>query len=215
MLHEGCVSKRLLNLLRELQGDQTLNGFFLVGGTALALLLGHRKSIDIDLFTSEKLNIPVIEQLLNQRFKNKYQVLNSQKIIYQVLINEIKVDFVYHPYKLVEPVFHESGIAFLGKRDIAAMKLHAIETSGNRAKDFYDIYFLLDEIPLEKMFEYYQIKYSTKNIFNAKRSLPFFDDIPADGWLEIKLVNKKISPDQVKKRIVCAINEYNKIYMNS
>jgi len=62
-------------------------------------------------------------------------------MIYQVMIDEIKVDFVRHPFELVEPAFHESQITYLGKKDIAAMKLHAIETSGNRAKD--------DDVPEE------------------------------------------------------------------
>ena len=51
MLQEGCVSERLLTLLRKLQGEAVFKDYFLVGGTALALQIGHRKSIDIDLFT--------------------------------------------------------------------------------------------------------------------------------------------------------------------
>jgi len=79
------------------------------------------------------------------------------------------------------------------------MKLHAIETSGNRAKDFIDIYFLLKEMPLEKMFEYYRKKYSTENIFNAKRSLGFFEDVPEESWKEVRIINKKVTADTVKK----------------
>jgi hypothetical protein len=77
-------------------------------------------------------------------------------MIFQVIINGIKVDFVHHPFWLVEAPFHDNQIKYLGKKDIAAMKLHAIETNGSRAKDFVDIFFLLDEIPLENMFRHYQ-----------------------------------------------------------
>ncbi|MCL2270778.1 MAG: nucleotidyl transferase AbiEii/AbiGii toxin family protein [Treponema sp.] len=181
----------------------------MVGGTALALQIGHRKSDDIDLFTKRELRIPEITKYLKQHHDGKYQILNSQNMIYQVMINEIKVDFVHHPFELVEPAFFDSQITFLGKKDIAAMKLHAIETSGNRAKDFIDVFFLLKDIPLEKMFEYYQKKYSTNNIFNAKRSLGFFEDVPEESWKEVRLNNRKITAKEVKKAILNAIQEFN------
>ena len=209
MLQKGCVSEKLLILLQELQNAVFFRDFFLVGGTALALQIGHRKSDDIDLFTKRELRIPEITKYLKQHHDGKYQILNSQNMIYQVMINEIKVDFVHHPFELVEPAFFDSQITFLGKKDIAAMKLHAIETSGNRAKDFIDVFFLLKEIPLEKMFEYYQKKYSTNNIFNAKRSLGFFEDVPEESWKEVRLNNRKITAKEVKKAILNAIQEFN------
>ena len=209
MLQEGCVSKRLLTLLRKLQGEAAFRDYFLVGGTALALQLGHRKSDDIDLFTQKELQIPEITAYLKQHYSGKYQLLNSQTMIYQVMIDDIKVDFVHHPFELVEPAFHDSQIAYLGKKDIAAMKLHAIETSGNRAKDFMDIFFLLKDIPLEKMFEYYRKKYSTDNIFNAKRSLIFFDDVPEESWKEVRLINQDVTVNIIKNTIINAVREFN------
>ena len=89
------------------------------------------------------------------------------------------------------------------------MKLHAIETSGNRAKDFVDIFFLLKEISLERMFEHYRKKYSTDNILNAKRSLTFFDDVPDESWKEVRLINKKVTVTMIKKTIIDAVREFN------
>ena len=209
MLHEGCVSKKILALLRKLQNDSVFADYFLVGGTALALQIGHRISVDLDLFTKRELDVPEITGYLAQNHGKKFQILRTQKMIYQVMIDGIKVDFVHHPFELVEPVYNDSQIAYLGKKDIAAMKLHAIETIGDRAKDFVDIYFLLKEIPLEKMFLYYQKKYSTENIFNAKRSLSFFDDIPDDSWKELQLVDKNITSTMVKETIINSINNFN------
>jgi len=136
-------------------------------------------------------------------------LLNSQNMIYQVMIDGIKVDFVHHPFELVQAPFNEAQITFLGTKDIAAMKLHAIEISGNRAKDFADIYFLLQEIPLKNMFKYYQKKYSTSNIFNAKRSLGFFDDVPKEGWQELIINDKKVTVKKIKNAILNAIQEFN------
>jgi hypothetical protein len=209
MLHERCVSKRLLALLRKLQNETIFKDYFLVGETALALQIGHRISVDIDLFTQNELYVPEIAKYLKQNHSEKYQILNSQNMIYQVVIEGIKVDFVHHPFELVEPVHHENQISYLGKNDIAAMKLHAIETSGNRAKDFVDIYFLLREISLKKMFESYRKKYSTENIFNAKRSLSFFDDIPEESWKEVQIIDKKITAMIIKDTIIDAVKDFN------
>ena len=209
MLQEGCVSEGLLRLLRKLQNEKIFKDYFLVGGTSLALQIGHRQSYDIDLFTQKKLNIPEITKYLKQNHGGKYQVLNSQSMIYQVMIDGIKVDFVHHPFELVEPPFHEKKVTFLGMKDIAAMKLYAIEISGNRAKDFVDIYFLLKDIPLKNMFKYYQKKYSTDNIFNAKRSLGFFDDVPKEGWQEVIYTKKKVTVKIIKDTILNAIQEFN------
>jgi hypothetical protein len=196
-------------LLRKLEKETVFKDYFLVGGTALALQIGHRISVDIDLFTQQELCIPEITNYLIQNHAGNYQLLNSQKMIYQVVIEGIKVDFVQHPFKLVEPVYYNNHITYLGKNDIAAMKLHAIETSGNRAKDFVDIFFLLKEISLEKMFESYRIKYSTDNIFNAKRSLAFFDDVPEESWQEVQIIDKKVTVVMIKETILNAIKEFN------
>ncbi|MCL2006669.1 MAG: nucleotidyl transferase AbiEii/AbiGii toxin family protein [Treponema sp.] len=209
MLYEGSVPKGILDLLTKLMEESVFSDYFLVGGTALALQIGHRISVDIDLFTQKELNISEITGCLAKKFNGKYQILNTQKMIFQVVIEEIKVDFVHHPFELVEPVFRDGQISYLGKNDIAAMKLHAIETSGDRAKDFVDIFFLLKEIPLEKMFEYYQKKYSTSNYFNAKRSLSFFDDVPQGSWNEVRLVEGDISAVVIKESIIRAIGNFN------
>jgi hypothetical protein len=213
MLQKGCVSERLLALTRKIEGETIFKNYFLVGGTALALQIGHRKSDDIDLFTKKELQIPEITKYLTQCHRKKFQILNSQTMIFQVMIDGIKVDFVHHPFELVEPAYHDSGITYLGKKDIAAMKLHAIETNGSRAKDFADIFFLLEEMPLEKMFEYYRKKYTTDNIFNAKRSLGFFDDVPKKSWNEIRFINRKITANIIKKNILNAIQKYNNEYI--
>jgi hypothetical protein len=209
MLHEGCVSKRLLTLIRKLESESVFRDYFLVGGTALALQIGHRKSDDIDLFTQKELKIPAITKYLKQNHSNSYQLLNSQNMIFQVMIDDIKVDFVHHPFDLVEMPYCNNQITYLGKNDIAAMKLHAIETTDNRAKDFVDIFFLLKEMQLEKMFEYYRQKYSTCNIFNAKRSLGFFDDVPEESWDEVRLIKRKITANTIKKKIINAIRVFN------
>jgi hypothetical protein len=139
-----------------LQNSEVFDTYFLVGGTALSLQLGHRISDDIDLFTRHDIDKDAIFYFLNRNYNGKYQIINIQNIILQVIINEIKVDMVKYNYELIEDIQTENGIKYLGKKDIAAMKLMAVANRGDQAKNFIDIYYLLKEIPLKNMFEYYK-----------------------------------------------------------
>jgi hypothetical protein len=201
-----------LTLLIELQNVDIFRDYFLVGGTSLAMQIGHRYSEDIDLFTQNEINKEEIGEYLFNNYKNNV-IINSQKSIYQVRINDIKVDFVKHPYNLVEPVKQDESVRYLGKRDIAAMKLRAIENSGNRAKDFVDVYYLLKEISLEDMFNDYKLKYDANDIYSAKRSLGYFDDVPDESWKEIKMSKEKLIIKKIKKTIIEKIIEYDNRYM--
>ena len=140
MLQKKSVRESLWNLLKELQNSITFENYFLVGGTALSLQLGHRMSDDIDLFTRNDINKEEIFAFLNENYNGKYQIINIQNIILQVIINDVKVDFVKYDYELIEDVKIDNGIKYLGKKDIAAMKLMAIANRGDQAKDFIDIY---------------------------------------------------------------------------
>ena len=210
MLQKKCVSESLLILLKKLMKSDVFKDYFLVGGTSLAMQIGHRRSDDIDLFTQKEINKDEIGDYLFSNYRSKVLVINSQKIIYQVKINDIKVDFVKHPYNLVEAVNEDEGIRYLGKKDIAAMKIRAIENSGNRAKDFIDIYYLLMEMSLESIFEYYKQKYSVNDIYSAKKSLGYFDDVPDESWKEVRMINDKILIKKIKRIIVEKIIEYDK-----
>jgi hypothetical protein len=89
MLQKECVSESLLILLKELQQAAIFKDYFLVGGTSLALQIGHRYSDDIDLFTQNEIDKEAIGIFLFENYRNKVLVINSQNIIYQVKINRV------------------------------------------------------------------------------------------------------------------------------
>jgi hypothetical protein len=209
MLQKDAVRKPLWDLLKFLQDSTVFASYFLVGGTALSLQLGHRISDDIDLFTRGDINKDEIFDFLNKNYKGKYQIINIQNIILQIIINEIKVDFVKYDYNLIENVKREEGIRYLGKKDISAMKLMAVANRGDQAKDFIDIYYLLKEIPLNDMFNYYKQKYNQKDISVIKRSLVYFEDITESNWTSVKLLNDELLVDKIKSTIINEINKYN------
>jgi hypothetical protein len=209
VLQTQSIGKPLWDLLKYLQKEETFSNYFLVGGTALALQLGHRISNDIDLFTRGDINKDEIFGFLNREFNGNYQIHNIQNIVLQISINDIKVDFVKHNYILLEDIKSEDGIKYLGKKDISAMKLMAIANRGDQAKDFVDIYYLLKEISLKDMFEYYKQKYSQNDISPIKRSLVYFDDVTETNWKSVKLLKNTLSIEMIKQTIINEMNNYN------
>jgi predicted nucleotidyltransferase component of viral defense system len=192
-----------------LQGKKALKDYFLVGGTALALQIGHRMSYDIDLFTRDDLNKDEIYDLLNRDYNGNYQVHNVQNTVLQVDINKIKVDFVKYDYNLLENVKIEDGVKYLGIKDISAMKLKTVANRGDQAKDFFDVYYLLKEMSMREMFENYKQKYNQKDTCPIKRSLIYFDDVTDSNWASVKLLKEPVSADEVKRAIADAVNNSN------
>jgi hypothetical protein len=210
MLQTESVGKPLWDILKDLQRRDIFKDYFLVGGTALSLQLGHRISNDIDLFTRNDINKDEILDFLNRDYNGNYQIHNIQNIIYQISINGVKVDFVKYDYNLLEDIKLEDGIRYLGKKDISAMKLMAIANRGDQAKDFIDIYYLLKEISLNDMFGYYKKKYNQNDIGPIKRRLVYFDDVTESNWLSIKLLKDTLSAEKIKRKIINEMNDYNK-----
>ena len=111
-----------------MQSLPELSGFYLVGVTALALQLGHRNSIDIDLFSQTNFTAIEIEDALKGKHDFKVTVSRNNTVL--GVVNSIKTDFIKHDYPLISSPITEDGITYLSKENIAAMKLYAIIQSG-------------------------------------------------------------------------------------
>jgi len=168
----------------------------LVGGTSLALQIGHRKSIDLDLFGQFNLDEYQFVTILKQ-FASLKQ-LNQTANIKTFLLNHIKVDFVNYPYQWLEPNLMINGIRLATIKDIAAMKLAAITGRGTK-KDFIDIYFLLDYYTLAEMFKFYQKKFPDGSEFMVIKSLMYFGDAEKDP---LPVMLKEINWDDIKTKII-------------
>ena len=113
-----------------------LNYFCLVGGTALALIFGHRISVNLDLFSSKKFEVKTLTSILNKFFKNNFineQVHTDFAILCR--IQNIKVDVIYYPHQTISDIEVVDGIRMHSDKDIAAMKINAILGRGVK-KDF-------------------------------------------------------------------------------
>lgn len=207
MLHTETVEAGTLDLIKRLMADAVLQDFFMVGGTALSLLIGHRISVDIDLFTKKDFDAGSLRQYLEQ-----HQMIDAKTIGNGIFgfIDNVKIDIIAHKYPLIKPLQIIAGIRMLSLEDIGAMKLNAIVGSGNRLKDFVDIYYLLEHIPFKFLGKAYEQKYPNANIQMAGNSLLHFNDI--DHSVPIKLMNGIVEWNKIDKRLHQAVYNPMKIF---
>ena len=160
-LHYNTVSKPLLECLQKLMASSIFDDFVLVGGTALSLQLGHRMSIDIDLFTAinyGSMNLEDIKNALASIFPytERLDTLCERNLGYSVYIGNSKIENVkldmYYTDEFIAPVVQQDGLRLASLQDIAAMKMQAIVNS-KRKKDFWDIHELLENFSLEELIQ--------------------------------------------------------------
>jgi hypothetical protein len=210
MLQTQTVTAGTLALTKKMMADTRLNNFVLVGGTALALTIGHRQSIDIDLFSQQPFDAAEIAGIL----KSDYRAENVKTLGNAVFcfINGIKVDLIAHSYPEVELHRTIDDIRISSLPDVAAMKLHAIVQNGSRIKDFADIYFLLEKMPLGQMLAAYENKYFP-NASGAVAKIALNDTTHVNLKDEIMLVNRQFDWPQIKERLTSAIQSQSKIFL--
>lgn len=209
MLQKQTIGKGTLGLLKKLMKEPELNQFVLVGGTALALQIGHRKSIDLDFFSKEKFDQNLINDFLVEKYN--FQTTNINNAILNGFIGDIKIDFVPHQYKYVSPPLVKNSIRLSSLEDISAMKLNAIVRSGQRLKDFVDIAYLSSIFTLNQMLDFYVIKYPNSNKIIAVKALGYFDDINHEE--KIDMINKNCyNWETIKNAILFIINSPDNLY---
>lgn len=145
MLQKETIKPHALELLKTIQADNMFAQFHLAGGTGLALQLGHRSSVDLDLFS----------------------------------LKSFDIDFY----------------------------LNYLDKSYQFALDFVDLYFLLNQYPINQILGFYETKYKDRNTFHAFKSLNYFDEVDLADW-PVLMKNKIVTWDEVKTTIDKQCKEY-------
>ncbi|MCD6566495.1 MAG: nucleotidyl transferase AbiEii/AbiGii toxin family protein [Bacteroidales bacterium] len=206
MLQKKAVRSHILKLIRSLQSDKKFKDFHLVGGTALALQIGHRESIDIDLFTTNDFDVNSTLEYLEQEYAFSLQL--SAKNTLKGIIDDVFIDIISHKYPIINKLIESEGIRMLSQDDIIAMKVNAIAGNGTRIKDFIDIYFLLKHHSFSDIITYYKKKYSQRNDLHAIKSLCYFGDIDQkQDWPKL-LKEKDLSLETIKSSITFSKDKY-------
>ena len=195
ILFSETLSRDTYKLIEKIKGLLWLSPYYLAGGTALALHLGHRISIDLDFFTeSDVEEITIIDHL--RTVGNLRLDQTGQGTIIGNL-DHVRISLFKYPYNLLDPTIKWNGLNIASVLDIALMKIVAIFQRGS-IKDFIDLFFVVEKFkPLDFLLselprKYVGVELNTNHIL---RSLCYFDDaekepmpnmIACCDWLEIK-----------------------------
>jgi predicted nucleotidyltransferase component of viral defense system len=203
MLHLQTILPDTLELLKRLSAQPEMQGMRLVGGTSLALQYGHRQSVDLDFFG--QLTVSQDDILSMMERMGSYRLRNRTNSILQLIVDGVMVDIVdYSRYPWIDdPVCHE-GVSLASPKDIAAMKINAIEGRGSR-KDFIDIYLLLQHYSMDDLLAFYSQKYPNYSIFRALLSLTYFDDAESEA-MPIMFIPD--TWDDIKAHISATVSKY-------
>ena len=166
-LHYETVNPLMRKMLSEIMDKPLFDPFYLVGGTSLSLRFGHRKSVDIGLFTKapyHSLDFLVFEKFFRDTYRYYYctdttNIVGFGRSYYIGESDEenIKVDLYYHE-GLIDPCDEVDGIRIANLADVTAMKVDVISRKG-RKKDFWDLHELLNTYSIEEMLEFHQQRY--------------------------------------------------------
>jgi len=173
--------------------------YYLVGGTAIALHLGHRRSIDFDLFTDSTFDPMVIRNTIMRSKPIEYTFSQGVGEL-TVLISKVKMTFFHYPFIIKRDIVFEQIIALPDLHTLGAMKAFAL---GRRAKwkDYVDLYFIFQKYSFQELIN--KTKSVFKEEFNEKlfrTQLGYFDDI--DYSEEIEYMNGFEKKDDEIKRFL-------------
>jgi hypothetical protein len=200
----SVLDKKRKDLLNKL-GFLKDYGFYLAGGTSLALQIGHRTSLDFDFYTKKEFEPPRLREEFDKRFKKVREIHVAEGTLI-LDIEGIELSFFKYPYKLVKPCLKLEDVNLASVEDIAAMKILAISQRGKR-RDFIGIYFLIQKFGLKKIMELTKEKYSMFNIYVGLQGLSYFKDADEDLEVDRFRLFEKISWGKIKNYIVKEVSE--------
>lgn len=190
-------------VLENIKQIPEIQNFYLSGGTALSLQLGHRESEDLDFFIKDSFN----PQILLQKFLQygKLEDVMTAEGTLNLFMNNVKLQFLHYPYDLLETLIPWNGIYLSSVIDIACTKLITISDRGSK-KDYIDLYLILQQMSLQELFTKLQEKYKNVeyNLPHILKSLVYFNDAEEQPMpkMHIDLTweqTKSFITEQVKK----------------
>lgn len=202
-----CVPQIAITAFKKLAEERISESFYLAGGTALALQMGHRLSVDLDFFVQKKFAVKKL--LRNLSRIGRVDVMLEDHDSLCVEFAGAKLSFLYYPYQLLFPLVMWRGYGELADvRDVACMKIDAIASRGTK-RDFVDLYYLLKQYSLPEILELFEKKYDGihYNTPHIMKSIVYFADAEEDA---IPRQTKPVSWGVIKKCIVTEVRRIQK-----
>jgi predicted nucleotidyltransferase component of viral defense system len=176
---ETAITPSCRRVLTYLRQQPFIKDFYLAGGTALALQIGHRLSTDLDWFSTQRILQAAERQGICRTLQasEQLQIVSQQDSMLFVRLFDTDVSFIYQQHPLLQETISYEGTQLASPTDIGLMKLAAINSRGTR-RDFVDLYCLRDVVSLEELFALVPQKYANRPDFLAilARALAYFED---------------------------------------
>jgi predicted nucleotidyltransferase component of viral defense system len=204
-LHWEAAPEGIQNVLRSISTTLSGTDFYLAGGTALALLEGHRLSMDLDLFSPSFDDTEAVQTTIKETHPEAVVTSISPRTLY-LQVQGTVVSFFGYSYPLVASLLRPDPtlLPLASREDIVAMKLAAIASRGSR-KDFVDLWlFTARYWPLSECLELYRKKYSARDIGHVVRSLTYFDDADEEPPLRLLI---DVDWEEIKRDLVGRVRE--------
>ena len=191
----------LLPLIKKFSADYSL-----VGGTSIALQIGHRRSLDFDLFSFKRLKRKQIKKIIEESGFSTSNIIYEAEEQMHIIINGIKTTFFQFPYEINASIDFERIISMPAIIDLAAMKAYAL---GGRAKwkDYVDLYFIL-----KYYLPFNDIAVKAKELFNDffndklfKEELSYFEDVNYDE--EVEFIGEEVPKEEIKSFLISVATE--------
>lgn len=211
MIYKNILSDKHLAVLKKLQSLPKET--YMAGGTALALQLGHRTSLDFDFYTKQHLETEIVLK----DFQQDIPGVKIERIAKDTLILDadgISVSLFYYPYELIRSLvplrslIPFDGIKLASVEDVAAMKMVAVSMRGKR-RDFIDVYYLLQKFSLGEIINFTIEKYPSYQPMVILKGLIYFKDAQEEDFSRgIKIFDKELTWEKVKKNIFEEVEKY-------
>ncbi|GAB4580423.1 MAG: nucleotidyl transferase AbiEii/AbiGii toxin family protein [Anaerolineales bacterium] len=202
-LYWNTVSPALRAVLDGFSKSPIASEFYLAGGTALALQIGHRVSVDLDFFSPTQSDIPALTEPLRRALINHAPILADTSWGSLVFVaNNVRVGFYGYGYELVRPLVKVDSISLASVEDIGLMKMDALLARASR-KDFHDLYQICQQIRLRDLLDLAPRKYPHTRDFEAQvvRHMVYFERAEQETPVPlIKVVEWEIVKDWFRKQ---------------
>lgn len=203
-MHKEILTENQLKLLPLLKDFS--KEYILVGGTAIALHLGHRHSIDFDLFSSKRIRRKSIKNYLVNKKYQVNELIKEEDDQIHFIVNDVKITFFQYPFTINELIDFNKIIKIPSLINLALMKAYALGGRG-KWKDYVDLYFLLkNHFSISEIINKADKLFG--NMFNGKlfrEQLIYFEDI--DYEEEVAYVNKPVNEEEIKQFLINAATE--------
>jgi hypothetical protein len=181
-VHWEVITSQMHDLLRVIGRQPFAARFYLAGGTALALRLGHRRSVDLDFFSAtDEVLRKTRQEILSALAPLAPQALEDVDGNLLLRVSDLHLGFFGYGYRLLEPTESVEGVAVAAIVDVGMMKLDALISRGSR-KDFCDLYAVAQHIPIPDLLALGRTKYPYARDFElmAVESLVLFENADRD-----------------------------------